>query len=82
MNRLQKIDELRTMLENLIGRKYADEIYNEIKAEANVYGIDQEITRLERFVELAAAGCNPTHLVVAAREREENLYLYMMGMKI
>ena len=82
MNRSQKIDELRTTLEKLIGRKYADEIYNEVKAEANVYGSDQEIIRIERFVELAGAGCNPIHLVIAAREHKENLYLYMMGMKI
>lgn len=81
MNKLQQIDELRTSLEKLIGRNFADEIYNEVKAESNLYGIDREIERLHSFVQLAAAGCDPTHLLIAAKEQSENHYLTMLWVR-
>lgn len=78
MNLLQMVDELRVTLENLIGREYADAIYNEVKAEANLYDICCEIERMHCFVRLAAAGCDPTHMLIAAKEQLENHYLNML----
>ena len=79
MLRLAKIDELRTSLAALIGWEEMHKIYDEIKAEANTYGIDAEIARLESFVSLAATGMSFDDLFYLACNHAETYAMLAMG---
>lgn len=79
MYKLRDIDELRTQLAALIGWDDMRKLYDEIKAEANLYGLDGEIERLKSFVTLALTGMPFDDLFFLACNRDETYAMLMMG---
>lgn len=74
----QMLDELITRLYQIIGEDEANLIINEVKAEANIYGMLTEIERMHRIISILLKGIPVSSIMPFIRNQQENILLYTL----
>ena len=71
-------DELITRLYQIIGEDEANLIINEVKAEANIYGMLTAIERMHRIISILLKGIQVSSIIPFIRNQEESILLSML----